>query len=128
MTARPVVRLLAGPAVCEVRELYLSCPSDVLRIAALTDVAGAAATLARTIARFHPVDLLELRRDVADPVDLLAALGRGQWLPTMVRHVPAPPRRGLVSVGGSHFVATARRASASTADQIELFDLVTEGR
>jgi hypothetical protein len=93
MTARPVVRLLAGPAVCEVRELYLSCPSDVLRIAALTDVAGAAATLARTIARFHPVDVLELRGDVADPVDLLAVLGRGQWLPTMVRHVPAPPRR-----------------------------------
>jgi hypothetical protein len=127
MTARPVVRLLAGPAVYEVRELYLSCPSDLLRIAALTDVAGAAATLARTIARFHPVDLLELRRDVADPVDLLAALGRGQWLPTMVRHVPAPPRRRLVSIEGLHSTANSLRPSGPPTDQVELFDLAAEG-
>jgi hypothetical protein len=93
MSARTVVRLLAAPAIVAVRELYVSRASDPLRVAALVDVAGSAATLARTIARLHHIDPASVAGAVSDPVDLYAALGRGQWLPAMTRHVAEPPTR-----------------------------------
>jgi hypothetical protein len=91
-------RLLAGPAITATRDIYLRGATDLLRVAALVEVAGAAAALARTIAKHRHLDPMVLREYITDPVDLRAVLGRGGWLPTMTRHVPAPPC-GPVPIG-----------------------------
>jgi hypothetical protein len=84
------VRRLAAPGIHAARELYTGCPVDVLRVAALVEVAAAAATLARTVVRLRRMDPATITPHVTDPTDARAVLGRGQWLPTMTRHVPAP--------------------------------------
>lgn len=90
-TKRAVVSALAGPAIHAARGIYLSVPADAVRVAALVDIAGAAAALARTVVRLRHLDLDLIAPHVADRTDLRAVLGRGQWLPTMTRHVAEPP-------------------------------------
>jgi hypothetical protein len=85
-----VVKVLAGPGIGAARQVYTSVPSDVLRVAALVEIAAAAAALARTVVKMRHLDAALIAPHVSDAVDLRAVLGRGQWLPTMVRHVPAP--------------------------------------
>jgi len=90
-THRALVAALAGPAVGSARDIYLSVPTDAVRVAALVDIAGAAAALARTVVRLRHLDPDLIAPHVADRADLRAVLGRGQWLPTMIRHVAEPP-------------------------------------
>jgi hypothetical protein len=85
------VALLAGPGIKAAREVYTSVPSDALRVAALVEISAAAAALARTVVRLRRLDPDLIAPHVRDTTDLRAVLGRGRWLPTMVRHVPAPP-------------------------------------
>ncbi|MEV4514501.1 hypothetical protein AB0K00_36760 [Dactylosporangium sp. NPDC049525] len=96
-TKRAVVNALAGPAIHSARDIYLSVPADAVRVAALVDIAGAAAALARTVVRLRHLDPDLIAPHVADRTDLRAVLGRGQWLPTMIRHVaePAAPARSV---------------------------------
>lgn len=89
-THRRTVVALAAPAIGEVRKVHTTVPSDALRVAALVEISAAAAALARTIVKLRHLDPALIAPHVADPVDLRAVLGRGRWLPTMVRHVPAP--------------------------------------
>jgi hypothetical protein len=89
-TRRRTVILLAGPGVRAAREVYTSVPSDALRVAALVEISAAAAALARTVVKLRRLDPDLIAPHVADPTDLRAVLGRGRWLPTMCRHVPAP--------------------------------------
>lgn len=71
-------------AACqEITRLLASCPTDVLRLAVLVEVAGTAAALARTLARVRHVDPAALLPYTTRPVDVYAVLGRGRWLPTM---------------------------------------------
>src|ERR671911_80629 len=90
-THRRTVTLLAAPGIKAARLVYRTVPSDALRVAALVEIAAAAASLARTVVRLRQLDPDLIAPHVADPVDLRAVLGRGRWLPTMVRHVPEPP-------------------------------------
>lgn len=117
-TRRAVVTALAGPAIHSARDIYLYVPVDAVRVAALVDIAGAAAALARTVVRLRHLDPDLIAPHVADRADLRAVLGRGQWLPTMIRAVPEPqtPTRSVQR-------RAARRRS--TFAQTELF---LEGR
>ncbi|MGN9911620.1 hypothetical protein ACTMTJ_29080 [Phytohabitans sp. LJ34] len=119
MTPRRItVRRLAAPGILAARELYTGCPVDVLRVAALVEISAAAATLARTVVRLRRMDPATITPHVADPTDARAVLGRGQWLPTMTKHVPAPPRgrrtrtRKAPAVSASVRRRDARRAGA----------------
>ncbi|GAA1391469.1 hypothetical protein [Catellatospora chokoriensis] len=87
-----LVSSLAAPAILASRSLFMAGFSDELRIATLIEVAGAAAALARQIAMSGHVDLRSVMLQVTTPIDARAVLGRGAWLPTMVRPVPAPAR------------------------------------
>ncbi len=97
-THRRTVTLLAGPGIAAARHVYTSVPADAIRVAALVEIAAAAASLARTVVRLRRLDLDLIAPHVSDTTDLRAVLGRGQWLPTMTRHVPAPAS-GPVKVG-----------------------------
>jgi len=88
---RRTVHLLTRPGITAAREVYTRASTDALRIAALVDIAGSAAALARTAMKYRRLDPVALIGLVADPVDLYAVLGKGRWLPTMTRHVPEPP-------------------------------------
>jgi hypothetical protein len=90
-THRRTVHTLAGPGITAARQVYLTVPSDALRVAALVEISAAAAALARTIVKLRRLDPDLIAPHVANRVDLRAVLGRGQWLPTMTRHVPEPP-------------------------------------
>ena len=90
-THRRTVHTLSGPGIAAARDVYLTVPSDAIRVAALVEIAAAAATLARTIVKLRRLDPDLIAPHVTDRTDLRAVLGRGQWLPTMTRHVPAPP-------------------------------------
>ncbi|GAA0907682.1 hypothetical protein [Virgisporangium aurantiacum] len=90
-THRRTVAALAAPGVDAARTLYTTVPSDAVRVAALVEIAAAAAALARTVVKLRRLDPALIAPHVVDPVDLRAVLGRGRWLPTMTRHVPAPP-------------------------------------
>ena len=90
--------LLAGPGIKAAREVYNIVPSYALRVAALVEISAAAAALARTVVRLRRLDPDLIAPHVRDATDLRAVLGRGRWLPTMTRHVPAPPS-GPVPVG-----------------------------
>ena len=90
-TRRRTAQVLAAPGIDAARQVYLTVPSDALRVAALVEIAAAAAALARTVVRLRHLDPDLITVHVTDPVDLRAVLGRGRWLPTMTRHVPAPP-------------------------------------
>ena len=87
---RRTVALLAAPGVKAARDVYTTVPSDAVRVAALVEIAAAAAALARTVVRLRRLDPDLIAPHVTDPVDLRAVLGRGRWLPTMTRHIPAP--------------------------------------
>jgi hypothetical protein len=87
---RRAVAALAGPGIGAAREVYVTVPSDAVRVAALVEMAAAAATLARTVVRLRRLDPKSIVPLVKDGTDLRAVLGRGRWLPTMTRHVPAP--------------------------------------
>jgi hypothetical protein len=89
-THRRTVMRLAGPGIRAVREVYTTVPADAVRVAALVEIAAAAAALARTVVKLRRLDPELIAPHVADRVDLRAVLGRGRWLPTMTRHVPAP--------------------------------------
>jgi hypothetical protein len=93
VTARREVVQLAALGVGDVRDVFLADVSDVQRAAALVEIAGAAAVLARTIYKYRHVDPSTLDGLVSSRVDVRAVLGRGRWLPTMVWHVPEPPKR-----------------------------------
>lgn len=93
MTARREVAQIAAPGVGAVRAVFLADLSDVERAAALVEIAGAAAVLARTIYKYRHVDPVSLDELVSSRVDVRAVLGRGRWLPAMVWHVPEPPKR-----------------------------------
>ncbi len=90
-THRRTVAALAAPGIAAAREVYTTVPSDVLRVAALVEMSAAAAALARTIVKLRHLDPDLIGPHVSDRVDLRAVLGRGRWLPTMCRHVAAPP-------------------------------------
>ncbi|MBM0224910.1 hypothetical protein [Micromonospora sp. ATA51] len=89
-THRRTVMRLAGPGIRAVREVYTTVPADAVRVATLVEIAAAAAALARTVVKLRHLDPDLIAPHVADRVDLRAVLGRGRWLPTMTRHVPAP--------------------------------------
>ena len=89
-THRRTVALPAGPGIGAAREVYTTVPSDAIRVAALVEISAAAAALARTVVKLRHLDPDLIAPHVADRVDLRAVLGRGRWLPTMTRHVPAP--------------------------------------
>ncbi|KAB1108940.1 hypothetical protein F6X54_20860 [Micromonospora aurantiaca] len=81
---------LAASGIGAAREVYTTVPSDAVRVAALVEISAAAAALARTVVKLRRLDPDLIAPHVADRVDLRAVLGRGRWLPTMIRHVPAP--------------------------------------
>jgi hypothetical protein len=89
-THRRTVAVLAGPGIRAAREVYTTVPADAIRVAALVEIAAAAASLARTVVKLRRLDPDLIAPHVADVTDLRAVLGRGRWLPTMTRHVPAP--------------------------------------
>ncbi|BCJ26880.1 hypothetical protein [Actinocatenispora sera] len=90
--SRHDVASLACPALAGVRAAYCSTGTDADRVAALVEIAGAAAAAARTIYRYRHLDRTTLAELVSRPIDVAAVLGRGQWLPTMT-FVPAPPKQ-----------------------------------
>jgi hypothetical protein len=90
-TRRMIVRYVSGPALLAVRDVMACGVPDVVKVAALVEIAGAAATLARSMVKLRHLDPAGLYPYAADVVDVRAVLGRGRWLPTMVRHVLAPP-------------------------------------
>jgi hypothetical protein len=90
-THRRTVAFLAAPGIRAAREVYTTVPADAIRVAALVEIAAAAASLARTVVRLRRLDPDLIAPHVAEVTDLRAVLGRGRWLPTMTRHVPAPP-------------------------------------
>jgi hypothetical protein len=90
-THRRTVRLIAAPGVAAARQVYTQVPADAICVAALVEIAAAAAALARTVVKLRHLDPDLIAPHVTDRTDLRAVLGRGQWLPTMVRHVPEPP-------------------------------------
>jgi hypothetical protein len=90
-THRRTVAVLAGPGITAARQVYLTVPSDALRVAALVEISAAAAALARTVVKLRRLDPDLIAPHVSDRADLRAVLGRGRWLPTMCRHVPQPP-------------------------------------
>ncbi|MEU0080412.1 hypothetical protein ABZY58_21125 [Micromonospora tulbaghiae] len=89
-THRRTVMRLAASGIGAAREVYTTVPSDAVRVAALVEISAAAAALARTVVKLRRLDPDLIAPHVSDRVDLRAVLGRGRWLPTMTRHVPAP--------------------------------------
>jgi len=89
-THRRTVAAIAAPGVAAARSIYTGVPSDAIRVAALVEISAAAAALARTVVKLRHLDPDLIAPHVSDRADLRAVLGRGQWLPTMTRHVPPP--------------------------------------
>jgi hypothetical protein len=109
-THRRTVAAVADAGIRAAREVYTEVPSDVIRVAALVEIAGAAAALARTIVKLRHLDPDLIAPHVADRTDLRAVLGRGTWLPTITRHVSITD--GPVDLGTLlAIVAPARPAS-----------------
>jgi hypothetical protein len=90
-THRRTVTAIAAPGIAAARTVYTTVPADAIRVAALVEIAAAAASLARTVVKLRRLDPDLIAPHVTDRTDLRAVLGRGRWLPTMTRHVPAPP-------------------------------------
>jgi hypothetical protein len=97
-THRRTVAIIAAPGITAARQVYLTVPSDAVRVAALVEISAAAAALARTVVKLRRLDPDLIAPHVSDRVDVRAVLGRGRWLPTMCRHVPEPPS-GPVPLG-----------------------------
>ena len=121
--SRRAVAALAAEAVAETRSVYLSVPNDAVRVAALVEIAAAAAALARTIVKLRHLDPDLIAPHVKDPMDLRAVLVRGRWLPTMTRHVaiPAKDRAALDALTAPAVVEIGRRRTRH-AGQPSLFD------
>src|SRR5439155_10160516 len=130
---RQAVTTLAAPGIGAAREVYLKVPADAVRVAALVEMAAAAATLARTVVRLRRLDARSILPLVKDGTDLRAVLGRGRWLPTMCRHVPDPGTRpvDLSALLRTMPPAPVRRRSARRAvaapGQSSLFDAPGQG-
>jgi hypothetical protein len=125
-THRRTVAALAANGVNAARELYQTVPSDTVRVAALVEISAAAAALARTVVKLRHLDPDLIAPHVGDRADLRAVLGRGRWLPTMVRHVPAlaagPVELGaLVPAAGPARAARRRIARRRAGGQLPLF-------
>ncbi len=124
-THRRTVMRLAGPGIRVAREVYTTVPSDAVRVAALVEIAAAAAALARTVVKLRHLDPDLIAPHVSDRVDLRAVLGRGRWLPTMTRHVPAPEFGpvNLAALGPSRLPVRRRvvRRRAGAPGQASLF-------
>ena len=105
-THRRTVAALTAPALRTVREIYCTVPSDTIRVAALVEISAAATALARTVVKLHRLDPDLIAPHVSDRADLRAVLGRGRWLPTMCRHVPAPPTTPVDPRGAAAGAAT----------------------
>ncbi|MEU3455672.1 hypothetical protein ABZ671_19025 [Micromonospora sp. NPDC006766] len=128
-THRRTVMRLAGPGIRAVREVYTTVPADAVRVAALVEISAAAAALARTVVKLRHLDPDLIAPHVSDRVDLRAVLGRGRWLPTMTRHVPAP-ESGPVDLAALVPARPMRRRlvrRASVPGQASLFATVGEG-
>ena len=131
---RELVGLLAGPAVLATRDVYARSSSDVLRVAALVEISAAAAALARTVTKLRHVDPGLIVPHVRDAVDVYAVLGRGRWLPSMIRHVPLPPSGpvpvGLLLPAVLEPARVVRRRHAAQSLAASLFDapVAAEGR
>ncbi|GGM50991.1 hypothetical protein ACFFX1_34580 [Dactylosporangium sucinum] len=108
-TKRATVATLAGPAIRTARDIYTTVPSDAVRVAALVDIAGAAAALARTVVKLRRLDPDLIAPHVADRTDLRAVLGRGQWLPTMLRHIGPPPATAAAAAPAVPMARSVRR-------------------
>ena len=134
---RRAVVTLAAPGIGAAREVYQKVPADAVRVAALVEMAAAAASLARTVMRLRRLDARSILPLVSDGTDLRAVLGRGRWLPAMTRHVPDPGSRpvdlsALIRTVSAAPVAPAsvrRRATrrAVAPGQSSLFD-ATDGK
>lgn len=130
VTTRRVVAALAGPGIRAVREVYVSVPEDALRVAVLVEISAAAAALARTIVKLRRLDPALVAPHVADGTDLRAVLGRGRWLPTMTRHVPAPARGPVdlaaLRAAGVAGAVSRRRSRRGAAGQRSLYPVARE--
>ncbi len=112
MSSRTAVAQLAAPGIDVVRAVYGSDRSTAERIAALVDIAGAAATLARTLAKFQHVDPQVVGALVASRQDVAPVLGRGRWLPTMTRYVTIPPRVPAVPLASAPLVSRSAKGKS----------------
>ena len=90
------------------RQTYLSDAREEMRVAALVEISAAAAALARTLVKLRRMDVAAVAPLVANATDLRAVLGRGRWLPTMLRHVGEPPE-GWQALAGVAPSGVARR-------------------
>ena len=90
MTARREVSALASSAVAAIRAVYCADVPDRLRVAALVEIAGAAASLARTVCRYRHVDPAAVAVLVSQGADVAPVLGRGRWLRSMTWHIAEP--------------------------------------
>lgn len=97
-THRRTVAALATPGILAARQVYTSVPSDAVRVAALVEIAAAAAAMARTVVRLRHLDPDLIAPHVTDRADLRAVLGRGRWLPTMTHHTPTTGGAGPVDL------------------------------
>lgn len=88
---RLLVRQVSGPAVAFVRKVVGAAVPDVVKVAVLVDIAGTAAALVCTIGKLRRLDPGVVDAYVSDPAGVRAVLGRGRWLSSMLRHVPAAP-------------------------------------
>jgi hypothetical protein len=124
-THRRTVAALAARGVNAARDLYTTVPSDTIRVAALVEISSVAAALARTVVKLRRLDPDLIAPHVSDRADLRAVLGRGRWLPTMVRHVPAPPDEPIVVPVAVPMVSASVRRRVnrrrSSAEQLVLF-------
>jgi hypothetical protein len=87
-----------------VRVLWLSPSSPLVKVAALVEVAGSAASLARLLIRTRHVDPQIVSALVEYPIDVPAVLGHGRWAPHTPRPVELPlavHRRTLITVEDS---------------------------
>ena len=124
-TYRREIAVLAAPGINAAREVYTGADCDVVRVAALVEIAAAASALARTVVKFRHLDPDLIAPYVADRADLRAVLGRGQWLPTMTRHVPEPPADACTPEAARR--RPARRRAVGVAGQPGLFASSVEG-
>ena len=98
---RSVGVLLGWPVLAGVRVVWLSPSSPLVKVAALVEVAGSAASLARLLTRSRHVDPRIVSALVEYPIDVPAVLGHGRWAPHTPRPVELPlavHRRTLITV------------------------------
>jgi hypothetical protein len=55
-TRRRTAHVLPAPGIDAARQVYLTVPSDALRVAARVEISAAAASLARTVVKLRRLD------------------------------------------------------------------------